>query len=170
MKKFYKFIYIVFLKKLPDSGMAFFGGISQKLRSFAFKKITGCYSKNLNIQKNCYFEDNVFIGNNSGIGANSIVLGPTNIGENVMMGPDVKIFTRNHRFDRIDIPMIEQGFSDSVPVNISDDVWIGANVIILPGVKIGKGVIIAAGAVVTKNVDDYSIVAGVPAKVIKKRR
>jgi maltose O-acetyltransferase len=66
--------------------------------------------------------------------------------------------------------MIDQGFKDKEPVIIEDDVWIGARVIILPGVKIGKGSIVGAGAVVTKDVEPYSIVAGVPAKLIRKRK
>ena len=85
------------------------------------------------------------------------------------MGEDVTIITRNHRFDRTDIPMMEQGFCEEKPVFIGDDVWIGDKVLILPGVKIGTGCIIAAGAVVTKDIPDYSVAAGVPAKVIKQR-
>ena len=85
------------------------------------------------------------------------------------MGTDVTIITRNHRFDRTDIPMMEQGFEEERPVYIGNDVWIGDRVLILPGVHIGDGSIIAAGAVVTKDVPPYSIVAGVPAKKIRDR-
>ena len=87
-----------------------------------------------------------------------------------MMGSDVVIITRNHRFERTDIPMMEQGFSDEQPVTIGDDVWIGDRVIILPGIKVGDGSIIAAGAVVTHDVPAYAIVGGVPAKVIGMRK
>jgi len=86
-----------------------------------------------------------------------------------MMGPDVMIYTQNHRFDRIDIPMIEQGNTEPKPVVIEDDVWIAARSIILPGVTIGKGAVIAAGAVVTKDVPPYTVVGGVPARKIKLR-
>ena len=86
-----------------------------------------------------------------------------------MMGTDVTIITRNHRFDRADIPMMEQGFEEERPVYIGNDVWIGDRVLILPGVHIGDGSIIAAGAVVTKDVPPHSIVAGVPARKIKDR-
>lgn len=86
-----------------------------------------------------------------------------------MMGTDVIIITRNHRFDRTDIPMMEQGFEEERPVYIGNDVWIGDRVLILPGVHIGDGSIIAAGAVVTKDVPPYSIVAGVPARKIRDR-
>jgi maltose O-acetyltransferase len=91
------------------------------------------------------------------------------IGDNVMMGPHCIIHTQNHKFDREDIPMCEQGFQEEKPVYIGNDVWIGSRVTILPGVKIGNGVIIGAGAVVTKDVPDYAIVGGNPAKIIRYR-
>ena len=92
------------------------------------------------------------------------------IGNNVMMGPEVIIYTSGHKHDRIDIPMMEQGSSEVQPVKIGNDVWIGGRVIILPGVKVGNGAIIGAGAVVTKDVPDYAIVGGNPAKVIRMRK
>lgn len=91
------------------------------------------------------------------------------IGSHVMMGPEVYIYTQNHNFSRIDIPMDQQGWTEEKPVTIDDDVWIGARVTILPGVIIGKGSIIGASAVVTKDVPPYSVVAGNPAVVVKKR-
>lgn len=166
---FYRILYNLIAKKLPSSENRIIGKFSKRFRSFCFKKITKCKSKNLNIQKGCFFEKNVKLGDNSGLGINSFIQGPTTMGKNVMMGPDVVILTSNHKFDRIDIPMIEQGFRDKKRVEISDDVWIGIRAIILPGVKVGKGAIIGAGAVVTKDVPDYAIVGGCPAKIIKKR-
>ena len=82
---------------------------------------------------------------------------------------NVTIITRNHRFDRTDIPMMEQGFEPERPVTIGDDVWIGDRVMILPGVTVGTGSILAAGAVVAEDVPDYAIAAGVPARVIRLR-
>ena len=87
-----------------------------------------------------------------------------------MMGPNCVIYTRNHKIDRLDIPMCQQGDTVEKPVTIGDDVWIGSNVIILPGVKIASHSVIGAGAVVTKDVDEYSVVAGNPAKVVKMRK
>lgn len=86
-----------------------------------------------------------------------------------MMGPECVILTENHRFDSIDVPMIEQGYTGQEPVTIDDDVWIGRRVIILPGVHIHQGAIIGAGAVVTKDVQPFSVVAGNPARIIKMR-
>ena len=91
------------------------------------------------------------------------------MGKNVMMGPDCIIYTQNHRFDDLEKPMIEQGFQKEKPVVIGDDVWIGVRVTILPGVRIGSHTVIAAGAVVTKDIPDYAIAGGVPAKVLKYR-
>lgn len=163
-------IYKSLAKKLPMSESRPFGNISKIIRSSLYKGITGSKGKNINIQKNCYFEKDVIVDDNSGLGINSIIHGPTTIGKNVMMGPDVIIYTANHEFKLTNIPMIEQGFQKKRKVIIEDDVWIGARVIILPGVKIGRGSIIGAGAVVTKDVEEYSIVAGVPAKIVKKRK
>ena len=120
--------------------------------------------KNVNIEKGADFASNIKIGNNSGIGKDSVVGGFTEIGDNVMMGEGCFIFTRNHKFDRLDIPMCEQGFAPYKPVVISDDVWISARVTILPGAIIGKGCIIGAGAVVTGTIPDNALSAVSPEK------
>ena len=86
-----------------------------------------------------------------------------------MMAPEVAIIATNHNYDRIDIPMNQQGHSDK-PITIGDDCWIGYRAVICAGVNIGRGSIIAAGAVVTRDVPDFTIVAGVPARVIKSRK
>ena len=87
-----------------------------------------------------------------------------------MMGPDVCIMTSSHSTMRTDAPMNKQSHLPKRKVVIGDDVWIGRRVIILPGITVGKGSIIGAGAVVTKDVPEYAVVAGVPAKVIKYRK
>ena len=86
-----------------------------------------------------------------------------------MMGTDVTVITRNHKHERTDIPMRLQGFEEEKPVYIGNDVWLGDRVTLMPGVHIGNGCIVAAGSVVTKDVPDYSIVGGVPARVIRSR-
>jgi maltose O-acetyltransferase len=115
------------------------------------------------------FGSEIEIGDNSGLGVNCFIRGQIAIGNDVMMGPDVVIITENHSFDRIDIPIRKQGYSNPEKVTINNDIWIGARVIILPGVDIGSGAIIGAGAVVTKNVPAYAIVGGNPAKIIRYR-
>jgi len=132
--------------------------------------------KNVKIRPHVMLRDpeRIYIGDNSTIGAYNVLwAGKTSaiikIGKNVMTGPYVKIFAFNHGTKLGDIPMIEQPVIEK-DVIIGDDVWIGAGAIILPGCKIGNGVVIAAGSVVTKDIPDNVIVAGIPAKIIKKRK
>ena len=156
-----------FAKHLPESYKRNIG--QRRIRGFCGKLMLKECGKNVNIEKNADFSSAVELGDNSGLGVNCRISGRVIIGENVMMGPNVSIYTTNHNFSRIDIPMCFQGNSPEKPVVVGDDVWIGANVIILPGVSVGKGAVIGAGSVVTKNVAEYAIVAGNPAKVIKSR-
>ena len=103
------------------------------------------------------------------MGINCFITGPVTIGKNVLMGPNVQIYTSNHKFDDLSVPIGQQGNEEAKPVIIEDDCWLAANVIILPGVTIGTGSVIGAGAVVAKSVPPYSICVGNPAKVIKSR-
>lgn len=126
--------------------------------------------KNVNIERGARFALSTEIGNNSGIGVNCKLYGKVKIGDNVMMGPDCYIYAYNHNTERTDIPMNQQGIGAEREVVIGDDVWIGSRVTILPGVHIGNGVIIGASAVVTKDVPDYVVVAGNPARICKERK
>ena len=143
--------------------------IAKKLRAFWARRIAKKVGANVNIERNAVFGPLLEIGHDSGVGINCELYGPVVIGENVMMGPEVIVYTSGHKYDRIDIPMGEQGDDDVKPVIIGNDVWIGRRVIIMPGVKIGNGCIIGAAAVVTKDIPDYSVAVGVPAKVVKSR-
>lgn len=86
------------------------------------------------------------------------------IGNNCFIGPSCGFYTANHPLDP---NKRNQGFEQALPIKVKDNCWIGANVSIMPGVTIGENSVIAAGAVVTKDVPDNCLVAGVPAKVIK---
>lgn len=118
---------------------------------------------------------NIYIGNNVSIGQNATfmcALAKIIIKDNVMFGPHVFIITGSHRTDVIGKFMID--VKEKLPENdkdviIEEDVWIGANAIILRGVTIGRGSIVAAGSIVTKDIEPYSIYAGVPARKIKSR-
>jgi galactoside O-acetyltransferase len=90
------------------------------------------------------------------------------IGDHVRMGPHISMTASNRNYRRRDIFIVEQGIREE-GITIGNDVWIGAGAIITDGVHIGQGAVVASGAVVTRNVDPYSIVAGVPAKVIGAR-
>lgn len=114
--------------------------------------------------KNVEIGDYTLIGENARIGGKYGV----KIGKYVMFAGYVDILTVKKNFNDWKIPVCRQGESGK-PVEIGDDVWIGTKVVIMPGVKIGRGAIIGAGAVVTKNVPSFSIVGGMPAKVIKYR-
>lgn len=164
------FFYLLYqvVRYLPDNYNRI-NFMAKQLRGLAVRGFITYAGKNININKNAEISPDFRIGDNSGVGANSIIGKFTNIGNNVMMGQECIIYTRNHAFSRVDIPMIQQGMQDFKPVKIGDDVWIGARVTILPGVTIGNGVIIGAGAVVAKDIPDYAVVVGNPGKIIKYR-
>ena len=142
---------------------------SKKIRAALAKGFIEREGRNVNIQRRVVLSRKTSIGDNSGIGINSVVQGPVNIGKDVMIGPECYIYTQNHEHSRTDIHMISQGYEKEKPVMIGDDVWIGSRVTILPGVNIGNGAIIGASSVVTKDVPDYAVVGGNPAKVLKYR-
>lgn len=163
-----KFVYC-FAKHLPRS-YGVFGRGSRLLRRICAKLILHKCGKKVNIEKGSSFSSEVELGDYSGIGEYCFLTGKVIIGRNVMMGPNVSIWTKNHNFSRLDIPMREQGNSEMKPVVVEDDVWIGANVIILPGVHFGQGAVIGAGSVVTKDIPEYAVMGGNPAKFIKSRK
>jgi len=148
--------------------------IGKKMRGSLCQFIFRKSGKNINVERMAYFGagKNIELGSNSGIGIRAQIwgvdMGELIMGDNVMMAPEVIILTLGHRHDNIEAPMCSQG-GYATKVTIEDDVWIGIRAIVLPGVKIGKGSIVGAGAVVTKDVLPYSVVGGVPAKVIKMR-
>ena len=109
----------------------------------------------------------VQIGDYTRIGLHNTIIGPVKIGHHVNLAQGITVTALNHNFDDTNKRIDEQGVSTNA-VTIEDDVWIGANAVILPGVTIGNHCVVAAGAVVTKDVPPHSLVAGVPAKVIKQ--
>ncbi len=142
------------------------------------KSMLAEYGKNVSIGRGCSINyKNVYIGNNVSIGSQAMFLSSVakiKIGNHVMFGPHVFMITGDHRIDILGKYMKEINESEKLPENdldiiIQDDVWIGANTIILKGVTIGEGSVIAAGSIVTKDVAPYSIYAGIPAKKIKDR-
>lgn len=117
----------------------------------------------------------ISIGNRVVIRPGSMLFGdPRNIGGNIIIEDDVLIgscvhmYTSNHSFDRLDMPIIDQGHQDSENIIIKYGCWIAANVTILKGVTIGENSVIAAGSVVTKSIPPGVVAAGIPARVIKK--
>jgi maltose O-acetyltransferase len=94
--------------------------------------------------------------------------GGLEIGAHSMIGIEAILLSTSHRHDRLDIPMRRQGLEHE-PVHIGEDVWIGARAVVLPGVSVGDGAIVGAGAVVTSDVEPYAVVGGVPARQISRR-
>ena len=109
----------------------------------------------------------VLIGDHTRIGIHNTIIGPVVIGSHVNLAQGVTVTALNHNYEDATKRIDEQGVSTK-PVVIADDVWIGTNAVVLPGVTIGRHCVVAAGAVVTKDVPDNTIVGGVPARVIKK--
>jgi len=149
MKKLYRFLYNAIAKNLPLSNSKYNFG-QKELRYFLAKRFVVSIGKNVNIEKGATFPYSVRIGDNSGLGVRCEINGPVDIGNNVMMGPDVIIYTQNHAFKEKDVLIMDQKYLPIEKVVIGDDVWIGRKVIILPGVHVGKGAVIGAGAVVAK--------------------
>lgn len=109
----------------------------------------------------------VVIGDYTRIGLHNTIIGPVTIGHHVNLAQNITVTALNHNFTDTAQRIDEQGVSTN-PIVISDDVWIGANAVILPGVTIGCHAVVAAGAVVTENVPSRCVVGGVPAKIIKQ--
>lgn len=118
-------------------------------------------------------EGDIEIDDNTNIGQNCLIHSETSVrlGKNVLMAAFCYIVAGgNHSYDRTDIPIIQQPSYSKGGIVIEDNVWLGANVTVLDGVKIGRDSIIGAGAVVIDDIPEFSIAVGVPAKVIKSRR
>jgi maltose O-acetyltransferase len=163
-------LYYCFLRYLP-SGATPIVGFFRFLRYQCCRHIFLYCGKNANVERMALFGSglNIELGENSNIGINSVVPGDIKIGNNVMMGPNCYILYTNHSFDSTDIPMIEQGNLSRKQTIIEDDVWIGRQVIFTPGRIVRKGSIIAAGTVLCKDFDEYSIIGGNPSKLIRRR-
>ena len=109
----------------------------------------------------------VTIGNNVGVGLSNVIIGPVKLGNYVMLAQNIVISGLNHGYEDVTMPPRMQKVVTK-QITIEDDVWIGANCVITAGVTIGKHAIIGAGSVVTKDIPQFSVAVGNPARVIKK--
>lgn len=161
--------YYLIVSKLPNTK---FISIFNSFRVWYVSKVLNI----MEYHKESIFEDNVYISNgkNLKIGKHchineKVFIQGATIGDYVMIAPGTSILNNSHGYKDKSSPMIKQAMIlNSNPV-IEDDVWIGRNVIILHGLRIGEGSIIAAGSVVTKDVEPFTVVGGVPAQLIKYR-
>ena len=140
------------------------------------------YPRNIKFGSNSYFGidckiyaseySNIKIGSNVTFNSNVMInargKGKIIIGDEVLIGPNVVLRSNNHSYEKLDQPIISQGMTEG-EIIIENNVWIGSNCVILPNCRIGKGAIIAAGAVVTADVETNCIVGGIPAKFIRRR-
>ena len=165
-------VYRVFAQYLPGSESGRVGRLCCKLRYRLCRHIFDYCGKNVTIERKVDFGYGyrIKIGDNSGMGTNAVIPDGTYIGRNVMMGPNCYIHVRNHAYQRTDIPMIQQGYQDYKYTIIEDDVWIGRDVVILPGRTIAQGSILAANCVLVKDFPPYSIIGGNPSILIKSRK
>lgn len=154
--------YHLFLIHLPDNF-----SLIRRLKHMACKQMIQSCGVGVVPMRGSHFASDLIIGDNSGINENCVIYPRTVIGHNVLMAREVIINPDNHCIAKNQL--INAQGKVHKQVIIQDDVWIGARAIILTGVTIGQGAVIAAGAVVTKDVPPYAIVGGVPAKLIRYR-
>ncbi|NHM07417.1 acyltransferase [Flavobacterium sp. CYK-4] len=109
----------------------------------------------------------VIIGDRTKIGLSNTIIGPVTIGNDIRLAQNITLSGLNHNYEDISIPIHQQGVT-TAPIHIEDHSWIGANVVVVAGVTIGKHAIVAAGSVVTKDIPPYCVAVGNPARVIKQ--
>ncbi|MGT2845816.1 sugar O-acetyltransferase [Streptococcus massiliensis] len=112
------------------------------------------YGENINFGKDCFVNINCYFMDGA----------PISLDNNVFVGPSTGFYTANHP---LDYKRRNQGLEKALPIRVGDNVWFGANVNVMPGVTIGSGCVVASGSVVTKDMPDNTLVAGVPAQVVK---
>jgi acetyltransferase-like isoleucine patch superfamily enzyme len=143
-----------------------------KLRTIIVKKLFNSFGLESFIKDDVTIKgfENMKIGNNTAInkGCYFNAIGGINIGNNVAIAHDCSFHTNSHNYFNIKMPIGKQGQSYK-EINIEDDVWIGCNTVILQGVTIGQGSVIGANSLVNKDIPNFSIAGGSPAKIIKKR-
>ena len=170
---FYQLLYYAFARHLPKSTVPIVGKMASRFRRRCCKKMFASCGDELNVEQGAYFGSgkDVRVGTLVGIGKNFTLHNCLlTIDDYLMMGEDVMIIGGGHRFDDLGIPMGKQGVKEKTELHIAGDVWIGARALILPGCRrIGHGAIIGAGSIVTKDVPDYAIVGGNPARLIRYR-
>lgn len=166
-KTFWKFVFRLFDSLTFSRGPSFVLRFNRLVRYRIARHISSGIEKGASISKGARIVNGVCIKYHGNAGVNCILQWGVHIGTNVMMGENCAIFTSSHLRSE-DGKRFIHGYTSPKPVYIGDDTWIGHNVIILPGVHIGKGCTIGGGAVVTKDVPDYCLAAGNPAVVKKK--
>lgn len=169
-RSFWICVYYFLASKLPGSPLPL-SSIGQRLREYCARRIFKKFGKDAKVNGNVSFGSGIYVelGDYSSLNTGAWISNDTKIGNDVMMGPNVVMLSASHNFERTEISMRAQGAPERRPVTIGDDVWIGTRSIILPGVTVGSHSIIGAGSVVTKDIPEWAIVAGNPARLIRMR-
>jgi len=165
--------YYMFAQFLPLSHWPIVGKPSTRIREYFARMLLKRCGNDVIIERRAIFGSgrNLCLGHHSVLGAYYWMDGPITIGNDALIAPQVKIYRSNHVYNDPNIPIRCQGVTPAVSLEIGDDVWVGYGVVILPSCrKIGKGAIIAACSVLTKDVPDYAIFGGNPAKFVKWRK
>lgn len=163
--------YLLFARHLPW-GPRPLGSTSRKVRAALGRYMLDSCGQDVNIEHGAWFGTGrgIELGDRSDIGMDALVMGPVTIGTDVMMGPRCVILSNRHDISSVEKPMNRQGFLPDLRVVIEDDVFVGAGSVILAGRRLGRGCVVGAGSVVAHDVPPWSVVAGNPARVVRKRK
>jgi len=177
---FKRFIFFLTAKRLgPDMPLTHLLLHSKRLSQWICKRNFASFGAGSEFRPGAYAIncDQIFIGEKVTIRPGTMLfashftegLRQIVIGDKALIGAGVHVYVSNHRFTDVLRPIYEQGHEEVKPVIISSGCWIGANAIILPGVRIGINAVIGAGSVVTKSIPDYAVAVGNPARVIRNQ-
>lgn len=163
MKKKYKFLYNILAETLPLSNSRH-KFASRRLRYLSVKKNVDSMDSNVNVEGGRAFPYSVKNGNNSGLGVYCELNGEVEIGKNVLMGPNVIIYTQNHAFQERNVLIIKKKYYTPKKVVLGDGIWNGHRAITLPSVHISRGSVIGACDVVAKYISEYAIAVWNPSR------
>ena len=156
-RNLWRVAYAVFVKWWPQNQWFPFAGYA---RAFFAHRICAEAAEHIVIDRNATFSSKTHMGDYARIGRNCELHGEVHLGNHVLMAPEVVFYTVNHEHGSLSSPMDSQGDAAMKPIYVGNDVWLGRRVMVMPGVHIGDGCIIGAGAVVTKDLPSFSIAGG----------
>lgn len=165
LSRIHKMLLTTVGKALPKSYHPFGKLLGRNFRNWCTKGIAKEVGKNINVEKGASIQPGVILKDGANVGVDCLIGQNATIGKNVIMAPECQIYTRNKKYIKEEKRF--GGYDKVKPVIIGDNCWLGTRVLIMPGVEIGEGCVIAAGAVVSKSMPPYSVVAGNPARAVK---